>query len=330
MRSTIKWRKIRDKIKFCSRLRKKELPMLEVAIMLEGQNGLTWPRWQKIVRLVEELGFVGLYRSDHFTNMNPPDKESLELWVSLTWLACNTSRIEFGPLVTPFSFRHPALTARMASAVDDLSNGRLTLGLGAGWQEREHQLFGFDLLDVSSRFDRLDEGLQVVTQLLKKDSPVSFSGKYFNLRDAVILPRPQRSNGPRILVGGNGKIRTPGFVAQYADEWNAIFLTPEKFKELNANLDHRLEKEDRDPKSVRRSMMTGCIFASSDSELQHKLETRGRTLDQLHQQGIVAGTSSAVKDQLRALELSGLQRIMLQWLDLDDLAGLELLAKAVL
>lgn len=155
--------------------------MLEVAIMLEGQNGLTWPRWQKIVRLVEELGFVGLYRSDHFTNMNPPDKDSLELWVSLTWLACNTSRIAFGPLVTPFSFRHPVLTSRMASAVDDLSNGRLTLGLGAGWQEREHQLFGFDLLDVRSRFDRLDEGLQVVTQLLKNDSPVSFSGKYFNL-----------------------------------------------------------------------------------------------------------------------------------------------------
>src|SRR5574341_2492695 len=102
--------------------------MLEIAIMIEGQNGLTWPRWQNIVRAVEDLGFAGLYRSDHFTNANPPDKESLELWVSLVWLAANTSRIEFGPLVTPFSFRHPALTARMAAAVDDLSSGRLTLG----------------------------------------------------------------------------------------------------------------------------------------------------------------------------------------------------------
>ena len=166
--------------------------MLEIAIMIEGQNGLTWPRWQKIVRLVEELGFVGLYRSDHFTNMNLPDKESLELWVSLTWLACNTSRIEFGPLVTPFSFRHPVLTARMASAVDDLSNGRLTLGLGAGWQEREHQLFGLDLLDIPSRLNRFEEGLQVVTQLLKNDSPVSFTGNFYNLREVVLLPRPQR------------------------------------------------------------------------------------------------------------------------------------------
>ena len=304
--------------------------MLEVAIMIEGQNGLTWPRWQNIVRLVEELGFVGLYRSDHFTNMNPPDKESLELWVSLTWLACNTSRIEFGPLVTPFSFRHPALTARMASAVDDLSNGRLTLGLGAGWQEREHNLFGFDLLDISARFDRLEEGLRVVTQLLKSDSPVSFSGNYFDLREAIMLPRPQRSGGPRILIGGVGQKRTPDLVARYADEWNAMFLTPEKFKVLNANIDHRLEQEKREPNSVRRSMMTGCFFAATDSELQRKIESRNKTIEQLHQQGMVAGSASVVKDQLLELEAAGLQRIMLQWLDLDDLVGLEALAKAVL
>ena len=304
--------------------------MLEVAIMIEGQNGLTWPRWQKIVRLVEELGFVGLYRSDHFTNMNPPDKESLELWVSLTWLACNTSRIEFGPLVTPFSFRHPVLTARMASAVDDLSNGRLTLGIGAGWQEREHQHYGFDLLDISFRFDRLEEGLQVVTQLFKNDLPVSFSGKYYNLHEATMLPRPQRSGGPRILIGGNGHTRTPSLAARYADEWNGVFITPEKFKELNTNLDLYLKQENRDPKSVRRSMMTGCVFAATDSGLQQKLDARGKTLEQLHQQGIVAGSPSAVKEQLHKLESSGVQRIMLQWLDLDDLAGLEALAKTVL
>src|SRR5512138_1343759 len=144
-----------------------EVRMLEIAIMIEGQNGLTWPRWQQIVRLVEDAGFVGLFRSDHFTNGNPPDKESLELWVSLTWLAANTKRIEFGPLVTPFSFRHPVHTARMAAAVDDLSNGRLVLGMGAGWNEREHELFGFDLLKPNERFDRLEEGLEVVTRLLK-------------------------------------------------------------------------------------------------------------------------------------------------------------------
>lgn len=302
--------------------------MLEVAIMLEGQNGLNWPRWQKIVRLVEDLGFVGLYRSDHFTNMNPPDIDSLELWVSLTWLASNTGRIEFGPLVTPFSFRHPAFTARMASAVDDLSNGRLTLGLGGGWQEREHDLFGFDLLDIHSRFDRFEEGMQVVMQLLKSDSPTSFDGKYFQLHEAALFPRPQRSGGPRILIGGNGHKRTPQLVVRYADEWNAVFKPAAEFKELNTNLDILLKKENRDAKSVRRSMMTGCVFGANASALKEKLHDRD--LKKLQQDGIVAGSASAVKDQLLELEAVGLQRIMLQWLDLDDLAGLEALAKAVL
>jgi alkanesulfonate monooxygenase SsuD/methylene tetrahydromethanopterin reductase-like flavin-dependent oxidoreductase (luciferase family) len=260
--------------------------------------------------------------------MNPPDIDSLELWISLTWLASNTKRIEFGPLVTPFSFRHPAFTARMASAVDDLSNGRLTLGLGGGWQEREHNIFGFDLLDIQSRFDRFEEGMQVVTQLLKSDSPTSFDGKYFQLREAVLFPRPQRSGGPRILIGGNGHKRTPQLVARYADEWNAVYKSAAEFKELNINLDTFLKQENRDPKSVRRSMMTGCIFGANASALKEKLS--GRDLKKLHQDGIVAGDASVVKNQLLALESVGLQRIMLQWLDLDDLAGLEALAKAVL
>ena len=304
--------------------------MLEIAIMLEGQNGLNWTRWQNIVRLVEELGFVGLYRSDHFTNMKPPDKDSLELWTSLTWLACNTKRIEFGPLVSPVSFRHPVQTARMAAAVDDLSNGRLTLGLGAGWQEREHQVFGFELLDATSRFDRFEGGLQVITQLLKSDSPTSFDGKYYQLREATLLPRPLRSGGPRILIGGTGKNRTPNLVSRYADEWNSMFQPPEQFKESNARLDEALKKVDRNLKSVRRSMMTGCIFAMDDDDLKQKLAARNRTLEDLHQRGIVAGTPGMVKEQLQKLESAGLERIMLQWLDLDDLAGLEALAKAVL
>src|SRR5512134_2709239 len=182
--------------------------MLEIAIMIEGQNGLNWPRWQKVVRQVEDLGFVGLFRSDHFTNSNATDLESLELWTSLTWLAANTERIEFGPLVTPFSFRHPVHTARMASAVDDLSNGRLVLGLGAGWQQREHGLFGFDLLEPEARFNRFKEGREVVTRLLQSDEPVMFEGQYYQLRGATLLPRPQRPGGPRILVGGNGVRRT--------------------------------------------------------------------------------------------------------------------------
>ncbi len=145
---------------------------MQIAIMIEGQRGLNWERWKRIVLAVEALGFAGLYRSDHFLDAQPPDQDSLELWVSLTWLACNTQRIEFGPLVTPVSFRHPVHTARMAKDVDDLSNGRLVLGVGAGWEggHREHETFGFDLLNLADRFTRFEEGLQVITQLLQHGS----------------------------------------------------------------------------------------------------------------------------------------------------------------
>ena len=304
--------------------------MLEIAIMIEGQNGLTWPRWQKIARLVEDAGFIGLFRSDHFTNSNPPDLESLELWTSLTWLAGNTRRIEFGPLVTPFSFRHPVHTARMASAVDDLSNGRLVLGVGAGWNEREHYLFGFELLEPGARFERFKEGMEVVTRLLQSHEPVTFGGKYYQLHGATLLPRPGRSGGPRILIGGNGAKRTLSYVVRYAGEWNCVMLTPDKFTEMNVRLNGMLSEAGRKPESVRRSMMTGCVFGRDDATLRDKITGRGKPLEQLQQSGVIAGNLSAVKRQLQELEQAGLERIMLQWLDLDDLESLEVLAKGVL
>lgn len=304
--------------------------MLEIAIMIEGQNGLTWPRWQRIVRLAEDLGFIGLFRSDHFTNSSPPEIESLELWTSLTWLAGNTRRMEFGPLVTPFSFRHPVHTARIAAAVDDLSHGRLVLGLGAGWNEREHRLFGFDLLEAKSRFDRFEEGMQVVTSLLQRDEPVTFEGQYFQLRGARLLPRPERPGGPKILIGGNGPRRTLAYVVRYASEWNCVTLVPEEFARLNARLSELLVEADRKPESVRRSMMTGCVFGLDDAALSRKINFYGKTLEEVQQRGVVAGSLSAIQEQLQALENAGLHRIMLQWLDLDDLESLEELAKGLL
>lgn len=303
---------------------------MDIAIMIEAQNGLTWPRWQNLAAAVEDLGFAGLFRSDHFTNESPPDKESLELWVSLTWLASHTKRIEFGPLVSPVSFRHPALTARMAAAVDDLSGGRLTLGLGAGWQEREHSMFGFDLLDLISRFYRFEEGLEVITRLLKSDGPVTFDGKYYQLREATLLPRPVRPGGPRILIGGHGEKRTMSLVARYADEWNAGFLLPQEFARQNIRLDELLKTAGRDPKSVRRSMMAGLLFGRTQNKLDEQLSGRNQTAEELRKCGAVVGVWEEVVEQFKELQDAGLQRIMLQWLDLDDLKGLAALAKAVL
>jgi F420-dependent oxidoreductase-like protein len=302
---------------------------MEVAIMLEGQDGLNWPRWQRIAQAVEDLGFVGLYRSDHYTNPEPPDLDSLELWVSLTWLASHTQRIEFGSLVSPVSFRQPTMTARMASAVDDLSGGRLTLGLGAGWEEREHRNYSWDLLDIPRRFVRFQEGLEIITRLLHSEQPIDFSGEFYQLHEAILLPRPQRPGGPPILIGGNGAQRTLPLVAQYADEWNAVFRPPAKIAELGAQLDRLLEENGRRPTEVRRSLMTELVFGRDEAEIQRKLQGR-ESAEELRQQGRVVGTPAEIVEQLGRLSEVGVQRVMLQWLDLDDLDGLEALARTVL
>lgn len=309
---------------------------MQLAIMIEGQNGLNWERWQRLVRAVEDLGFAGLYRSDHFTNAGAPDLDSLELWTSLTWLADHTRRIEFGPLVTPLSFRNPAITTRQAAAVDDLSNGRLTLGLGAGWQEREHTNYGFDLLAPRPRFKRFEEGLKVVTSLLRSNHPVEFQGEYFHIKDAVLLPRPKRAGGPPILIGGTGPKLTLPMVVKYASEWNGTFLTPDRFAELSAQLDTLLTAAGRAPTEVRRSVMTGIVFGADKGDLELKLARRpainrgGTTADKLRERGVFVGTAAEVTEQLKELEAAGCQRVMLQWLELDDIAGLERLARDVL
>lgn len=304
--------------------------MTEMAIMIEGQNGLTWPRWQRIARTVEEAGFAGLFRSDHYTNGRPPDLESLELWTSLTWLADNTRRIEFGPLVSPVSFREPTMTARMAAAVDDLSGGRLTLGLGAGWQEREHHNFGHQLLEPPARMDRFEEGLEVIIRLLRSDEPVSFSGDYYTLHEAILLPRPQRAGGPPILIGGNGEQRTLPLTARYAGEWNGVFISAAEYADLNSRLDELLVAEGRKPEDVRRSIMTGAVFARDEAGLQRKLQNYSRSAQELRESGIIVGSGDEIVEQVAAFASAGAARVMLQWLTLDDIDGLEALAETLL
>jgi F420-dependent oxidoreductase-like protein len=301
---------------------------LDVAIMVEGQSGLNWERWQRLACAVEALGFAGLYRSDHLVNAQLPDEDSLDAWVSLTWLASHTTRIEFGTLVSPLSFRHPVHLARMAAAVDDLSGGRLVLGLGAGWSRREHALLGFELLPPNPRLDRLEEGIQVITRLLRSDVPVTFDGRYFQLRDALLLPRPRRSGGPRILVAGRGRKRSLPIAARYADEWNAMFISPEMLREMNAELDDLLELNGRHPDDLKRTVMQGVEIGRSELDLRQKLEARAWQF--WREPGLIAGSPAQMQAQLSAFAAAGAQRIVLQWQDQDDLDGLELLARAVL
>ena len=315
--------------------------MVAISIQIEGQNGLTWPYWKRLVKEVEDLGFAGLFRSDHFTNARPPDKDSLEMVVSLTYLADHTHRIHFGPLVSPISFRHPTLLVRQAAALDDLSGGRMILGLGAGWQEREHRLFGHDLGDVPTRMARFEEGLEVITRLLNSDEPVTYEGKFFQLRGALLLPRPQRLRGPEIMIGGNGPKRTLPLVVRYADIWNGNFLSPEAFLERSVTLDQLSRAAGRNPSEVKRTVMLSLTFGRDMAELDRRLSWRrdspqyaGKSLDKVIEEmsmdGTIVGTPDMIIEQINAYGKVGADELVLQWFDLDDIDGLRAFATSVL
>jgi F420-dependent oxidoreductase-like protein len=302
--------------------------VLEVAIMVEGQEGIGWDRWRRLALAVEELGYAGLYRSDHFPNKRTGMyRDGLELWASLAWLAEKTSRIEFGPLVSPVSFRHPVITAWQASSVDNLAGGRLQLGLGAGWNEWEHVTFGFDVLDTNRRFARFEEGLEVVTRLLRNDEPVSFDGEFYGLNDALLVPRSPRPGGTPVVVGGNGVRRTLPLAARYADEWNAVFLKAEAFGDLNARLDELVREAGRTPEQVRRTLMTRVIFGRTEADVDRRLD--GELRDHLPA-AVLAGTPGEIVERLGHLSEAGVQRVMLQWLEVDDIDALEAMAHSVL
>jgi F420-dependent oxidoreductase-like protein len=302
---------------------------MDIGLMIEGQDGLNWPRWQRILRTAEDLGFQCVFRSDHFVNPSTPDKDSLETWSSLTYAASHTARIEFGPLVSPVTFRHPSMLARVAAGIDDLSGGRLTLGLGAGWNEREHSTFGVPFPPTSVRYEMLEEYLEVVTRLLRSDQPVSFSGNHYQLRDAILLPRPHRPSGPPILIGGNGPRRTLPLAARFADEWNAVFIAPDALRDLTDRFLTLLDDAGRPRDSVRRSAMIGTLFARDERSLQEKLAQRGRTAEEIMARGLIVGTPAMWIEQLRHYAELGLARIMLQWLEQDNMDDVAVVAQEV-
>lgn len=301
---------------------------MELSIMIEGQMDLTWPRWQRLVRAAEDLGFYGIFRSDHFVGPDGPYDDALETWTSLAWAADNSSRVAIGPLVSPISFRDPRILAWQAAGVDALASGRLRLGLGAGWQEREHEAFGFDLLSLDERFARFEEGIQVVKGLTRSPEPISFEGDYYSLKDAMLKPRSPRADGPPIIIGGNGPRRTLPLAAKYADEWNAVGLKPEEFRERCQILDELLEKEGREPAEVKRTMMTRGVAAADQASLEQKMTEDDRA--RITERGAVVGTPDQIVDILGRQAEAGVQGIMLQWLDLDDISGLEVISSKVM
>lgn len=304
--------------------------MIQIGLMIEGQDGLNWQRWARILQSAEDGGFQCVFRSDHYTNAGGPLKDALELWTSLTFAALQTKRIEFGPLVTPVTFRHPSMTIKHANDVHTLSGGRLVLGVGVGWQEREHTMFGVPFHDFPTRYAQLTDMLEMIKRLFRGDAPVTYEGAHFQLREAFLLPRPEPAGGPPILIGGNGPKKTLPLVARYASEWNAVYIDHATYAERSAQLNEMLDQAGRPRESVKRSLMTRILFASDEAGVQRQIESTGQTREALLARGLIVGTAGAVVDQIGRWTELGVQRFTLQWLDQDDIAGLEAMARDVL
>jgi alkanesulfonate monooxygenase SsuD/methylene tetrahydromethanopterin reductase-like flavin-dependent oxidoreductase (luciferase family) len=314
---------------------------MQLSISVEGLFGLTWQRWKLLSETIEQAGFYGLYCSDHFLFVNPPDMDSLEVYTALTYLADHSRTINFGTLVSPLSFRDPVMMARQAMAMNDLSEGRMILGVGSGWLEREHTVFGYDLADVSPRMDRLEEGLNIITHLIRSDEPLTFEGHYYHLREARLLPRSEHPL--RLLVGGNGKQRTLPLAARYADVWNAQWTTLDELRQLNGLLDSLLRKAGRQPSDLRRTAIRPIWCWRTDAERENVAEAyRSVTslvpplpTEQLvevfkEQFAGLCGTPNEVVEQIRQLETAGIEELMIQYVTLNSLEPLQVIADAVL
>ena len=309
--------------------------MSSLGIMIEGQEDLTWDRLFRLAQAVEDLGFESLFRSDHLTSLDGyAQRASLALWPSLAALALRTRRIRFGPLVCSMTFQAPAVLAKMAAAVDQLSGGRFDLGIGAGWYAGEHRMFGIPYPPYATRLEMLDEGAQVI-QALWTGRPMSIQGKHYSLASAENHPVPSQQPVP-LIMGGKGE-KTLRLVAKYATEWNCSYSGLPVFRQKSQAIDEACRAIGRDPAAIRRSVMVPFVIGRDPAAVQGRIDAHRKMFPNLPGDlaswtaaGFVGGSPAQVIDQLHAWTAAGCTRFMLQHNDLDDLASLELLASEVL
>jgi F420-dependent oxidoreductase-like protein len=297
--------------------------------MIEGQEGVTWEHWVALAAACEEHGVEALFRSDHYISGSDEQRPALDAWSTIAGLAARTTKLQLGTLVSPGTFRHPSVLARAAATTDEISGGRVTLGMGAGWMEREHDAYGFDFATAKERVARLAEQVEIVHGLLREDR-VSFDGANYQLHDAPGLGRPHLP----ILVGGSAKPGTTGPAARFADEYNVVFANADDLRARKQALDLACEQAGRDPATLRYSLMAPCVVGRDDRELREsarRIAARfGRTpeevLERYGEYGPVGTVEQAV-ERLRQIEEAGYERVMLQHLAHEDLETVALIGR---
>jgi F420-dependent oxidoreductase-like protein len=303
---------------------------MRLVIFTEPQNGAGYDDQLRVARLAEDAGFDGFFRSDHYVATGRDGRPGpTDSWVTLGALAVQTSRIRLGTLVTSATFRLPGPLAISVAQVDAMSRGRIELGLGSGWFEREHSAYGIPFPPVGERFDRLEEQLEIITGLWTADGPYSFAGRHYRLSDSPALPKPVQSPRPPIIIGGGGPKRTPALAVRYADEFNTPFAPVDRTAEMFERVRAAAEAAGRTRPLALSSAVVLCC-GRDDAEVARRAAAIGRSVAEMRETGdAVVGTPDQVVEQISRYAEAGATRIYLQTLDLHDLHHIELVASAV-
>jgi F420-dependent oxidoreductase-like protein len=304
---------------------------VNLRIFTEPQMGATYDDLLAVARRTEETGFDAFFRSDHYLTMGGEGLPGpTDAWLTLAGLARETERIRLGTLVTAATFRLPGPLAISVAQVDQMSGGRVELGIGSGWFEAEHTAYGIPFPELGERFDRFEEQLAVITGLWSTPAgqTFDFEGAHYRLAGSPALPKPVQDGGVPVLIGGSGKKRTPALAARYATEFNVPFASAEDNARLFAGVREACEEAGRDPGSMIYSSALVVCVGRDEAEFARRAEAIGREPDELRSNG-VAGTPAEAVETLGRYAEAGAQRVYLQVLDLADLDHLDLVAAEV-
>ncbi|MEU6648426.1 LLM class F420-dependent oxidoreductase [Streptomyces sp. NPDC046900] len=302
---------------------------MDLRIFTEPQQGATYDTLLSVAKATEDLSFDAFFRSDHYLHMGDVDglPGPTDAWITLAGLARETKRIRLGTLMTAATFRLPGVLAIEVAQVDQMSGGRVELGLGAGWFDEEHRAYGIPF--PKEKFARLEEQLEIVTGLWATEvgKTFSFHGEHYDLTDSPALPKPAQAKLP-VLIGGQGATRTPRLAAQYADEFNMPFASIEDSERQFGRVRAAAETAGRAADALTYSNALVACVGKDDQEVAHRAAAIGREVDELKANGL-AGTPAEVVDKIGRYAEIGAGRVYLQILDLDDLDHLELISARV-
>ena len=312
---------------------------MRVCLMIEGQEGVTWDDWVRLARLTEGHGLEGLFRSDHYTAIIRADADAHDAWATLAGLAAITERIRLGTLVSPATFRHPSVLARMAVTVDHISGGRVEVGLGSGWYEREHLAHGFPFPDPRRRFELFAEQVEIVVRSWTEER-FDHDGPAYRLRGQLALPRPVQQPHPPLLLGsGNVRPRFAALAARYATEVNTLGAPVAELRERKAALERACAEVGRDPATLGFSVMTSCFVGEDRAEavgrIARFLDLRGAAVDAgamfaERAEQWLAGSIDEVAERFEELRRAGVTRVFLQHLNPADDALVALVGERLL